>query len=385
FKVQQHSTPKAQTDVTGQWSRCSAQTVPTFSAVGYYFGRQLHRTLGVPVGLIHTAWGGTRAEAWTHPDDFRAKASLKPLDDWWTNAIASYDEAAEKQKYETALAKWKQAAAKAKQQNKRPPRRPGLRGNPADDRHRPGNLYNGMIAPLVPFAARGAIWYQGESNAGRAYQYRTIFPLMISSWRRAWGRQDLSFYWVQLANFRAVQEEPVESDWAELREAQSMTRSLPHTGEAIITDLGAALDIHPKNKQDVGKRLARLALVDLYQQGGKLARSGPVYTSHEIKGNKVVLRFDDLGGGPNPALTTWYRQPLQGFAIAAADRNFVWAQARIAGKNAIEVWHDSISAPAAVRYNWADNPTGNLYSSYLLPAGPFRTDNWPGKTADKHH
>jgi sialate O-acetylesterase len=233
-----------------------------------------------------------------------------------------------------------------------------------------------MIAPLIPYGIGGAIWYQGESNASRAYQYRKLFPAMIKNWRNDWGQGKFPFLFVQLANFMAIDPEPADSMWAELREAQSMTLDLPNTGMAVIIDIGEANDIHPKNKQDVGKRLALWALARSY--GKKLVYSGPIYKSTKIKGDKVVLYFDHVGGG----LIATGDGPLKGFAIAGADRKFVWADAKIDGDN-IVVSSGEVSAPVAVRYAWADNPVCNLYNEEGLPASPFRTDNWPGITIDK--
>jgi sialate O-acetylesterase len=240
---------------------------------------------------------------------------------------------------------------------------------------RPANIYNGALKPTIGYGIRGAIWYQGESNAGRAYQYREMFPLMISSWREEWGQGDFPFYWVQLADFKGEKTEPAESDWAELREAQTMTQKLPNTGEAVIIDIGEGKDIHPKNKQDVGKRLARLALVDVYKQQGIAGRS-PIYKSMEKDGSKIVLTFDNVGTGWRPFDVAEPR----GFAIAGADKKFVWAKAKINGQK-IEVWSDEIKEPAAVRYAWADNPICNMFSAAGLPLTPFRTDDWEGVTA----
>jgi sialate O-acetylesterase len=232
-----------------------------------------------------------------------------------------------------------------------------------------------MIAPLIPYGIGGAIWYQGESNASRAYQYRKLFGRMIQNWRKDWGQGKFPFLFVQLANFRAVNPQPSESDWAELREAQLMTLALPNSGMAVIIDIGDANDIHPKNKQDVGKRLALWALAKSY--GKELVYSGPIYKSMKIEGEKIILRFDHVGGG----LVAGPDEPLKGFAIAGADRKFVWAEAKIDGDSVV-VSSDEVSTPVAVRYAWADNPVCNLYNEEGLPASPFRTDDWPGITVD---
>jgi sialate O-acetylesterase len=239
----------------------------------------------------------------------------------------------------------------------------------------PTGLYNGMILPIVPYGIRGAIWYQGETNAWRAYQYRTLLPAMIKNWRDAWGEGNFPFLYVQLPNWRAVKPEPSESDWAELREAQLMTLAVQNTGMAVIIDIGEANNIHPKNKQDVGKRLALWALAKTY--GKDVVYSGPLYKYMQIEGNKAILHFDHVGGG-----LVARGEPLKGFAIAGEDKKFVWADAKIAGDTVV-VFSDKVAEPAAVRYAWADNPVCNLYNKAGLPATPFRTDTWPGIT-DTH-
>jgi sialate O-acetylesterase len=242
-------------------------------------------------------------------------------------------------------------------------------------------LFNNMIKPVLPYGMRGAIWYQGESNADKAKQYRKLFPLMINSWRKAWRQgtrstgsvQGFPFYFVQLANFREIQAEPCESAWAELREAQTMTLSLPNTGMAVIIDIGEATDIHPRNKQDVGLRLALPALAKLH--GFKnLVYSGPVYKSMKVEKNKIRISFNHVGGG-----LVAHGKRLEGFSIAGKDKKFVWANARIEG-NTVAVSSPLVQKPVAVRYAWAENPICNLFNSSDLPASPFRTDDWPGIT-----
>lgn len=238
-------------------------------------------------------------------------------------------------------------------------------------------LYNGMIAPLAGYGIKGAIWYQGENNAGRALSYRKAFPAMILDWRERWG-YDFPFCWVQLANYMAVEQHPTESEWAELREAQNMTLALPHTGQAVITDIGEADDIHPRNKRDVGYRLSRAALNIAYGCDD-VAGGGPVYRSMERDGNRVVLRFDATGE-LRPTDDNRYRY-LHGFAIAGADRRFVWGKAYISGSNEVVVFSDEIADPVAVRYGWANNPyDDDLTDDSGLLASPFRTDDWPGIT-----
>ncbi len=257
------------------------------------------------------------------------------------------------------------------------------------------HLFNGMINPIVPYAISGAIWYQGESNAGRAYQYRTAFPLMITDWRKVWDQGDFPFYFCQLANFQAKKDAPGESGWAELREAQSLTLKLPATGQAVLIDIGESADIHPRNKKDVGERLALIALAQDY--GKSIPYSGPVFNALKIDGAKARLSFTHTDGGlvakPVPATydvntkegktaPTVRNSPnseLEGFAICGEDKQWVWADAKIEGDSVV-VSSDKVPAPVAVRYGWSENPTVNLYNGAGLPASPFRTDDFPAST-----
>jgi sialate O-acetylesterase len=327
----------------------------------------------VPIGLIHTSWGGTPAEAWTNREVLEAEADFEPILTRHAERLADFPRA--KEEHAKKLEDWKLAAEKAKAEETKPPRRPRAPLGP-DDPHSPAGLYNGMISPLIPYGIAGAIWYQGESNAGRAYQYRKLFPAMIKNWRKDWKQGNFPFLFVQLANFMATKPEPGESAWAELREAQTMTLSLPNTGMATIIDIGEAKDIHPKNKQDVGKRLALWALARTYKKD--VVPSGPIYRSMIVDDGEAMLNFDHVGGG----LVARGGEALKGFAIAGADRKFVWADAKIMG-NTIVVRSDDVPELVAVRYAWADNPVCNLYNKEDLPAGPFRTDSWPGVTVDK--
>ncbi len=345
--VPQVGTQEPQWNFNGKWAACSPETVGDFSAVGYFFGRQLHQTLGVPVGLIDNAWGGSAADAWVKREKLAAHPTLKAIHERWTKL-----ESAEK------------------------PNEGQMRGNA-----RPGNIHSGVLTPSIGYGIKGAIWYQGESNAGRAYQYRELFPFMIKTWREEWGLGDFPFYWVQLADFKAEKSEPAESDWAELREAQTMTmKALPATGEAVIIDIGEGKDIHPKNKQDVAKRLARWALAETYKLPGIACRS-PLYTSMEKQGSKIVLSFDNVSGGAAGWRPFDVAEPI-GFTIAGADRKFVAAKASILPDGRIEVSSEAVTDPVAVRYAWADNPVCNMYSAAGLPLTPFRTDDFPGVTID---
>jgi sialate O-acetylesterase len=521
FTVTKNTSPTPLADVEGRWVVTTPDNAAHFSAVGYFFGRELYQNLKVPVGLIHSSWGGTPAEAWTRHDALLS-SELKPILDKYESGLNALPQA--KEAYARALADWEEKnlyidsgnkgealgyadpktatadwskmdlpkqfetagllidgavwfrrdvelpasfAGKDLVLNLPPiddydttyfngtkiggigretpnsymvprqyvvpgalvragrnviavrvfdsageggfsrggamsigpsgaadtemislrgvwdykieqalePKHPDWGSRPeavgVSNQNNPSVLYNAMIAPLVPFAIRGVIWYQGESNAGRAYQYRTLFPTMIRDWRSAWG-SDFPFYFVQLANWHANKAEPDESDWAELREAQLMTLREPQTGMAVTIDIGDENDIHPRNKLDVGRRLAAWALAGSYNQ--KVIPSGPLFDRYTVKDNEVRIRFKHAEG-----LKTSDGGPVKGFAIAGEDRRFVWADARIEG-DAVIVSSAKISKPIAVRYGWADNPIANLYNKAGFPASPFRTDDWPGVT-----
>lgn len=358
-------------DIDAEWKPCTPDSTIGFSAVAYFFGRTMHKALGVPVGLVHTSWGGTRAEAWTPESNLRAVSELAPITETWDRQTSGYDAAAAKASYEAAVAKWEEGGKKGG--------RPQMAQNPIASQHHYSALWNGMVDALAPFAARGAIWYQGESNAGRAYQYRALMKTLIESWREQWNDDQFAFYQVQLANFMAIKDQPGESAWAELREAQTMVGDqLDLAGAAVITDIGAAKDIHPKDKQNVGKRLARMALVDLH--GFNIARSGPVFKSAEFADGKATVKFETPGGGSMKNLTAYYNEPLTGFAIAGEDRVWHWADCKIVGGDTVVCTSTDVPQPVAVRYNWSDNPQGTLFNAAYLPAGPFRSDDWDGVT-----
>jgi sialate O-acetylesterase len=360
FTVPRSEVDAPVTDVKAAWKEASPETVPTFSAIGYYFGRDLHKARNVPIGLINNAVGGSPAESWMSAGVLNGDAEYKQF-------AAEYPKRMER--YEQALAKYKEDAEKAKVENKPAPRPPGRPWMPS-------GLYNGMLAPLAPYAIKGAIWYQGESNAARAYQYRRLFPTMISDWRTIWGQGDFPFLFVQLAAFGPNGPKLGESDWAELREAQLMTLSAsPKTGMAVAIDVGDIGDIHPRNKQPVGARLALSARAVAY--GEKIVHSGPVYKSMKIEGDKVSLSFNHTGGGLEAR-----GGELKGFIIAGEDKVWHEAKAEIKGKRVI-VTSAEVAKPVAVRYGWMKYPTCNLYHQEGLPATPFRTDDWPGVTQPK--
>ena len=521
FTVQKATSDSPLDDVKGSWVVTTPDKVGQFSAVGYFFGRELQQRLKVPVGLIHTSWGGTPAEAWTQREAL-ATPELQPIMDRYQDSLKDlpqrqadfqkrlaawihqnlYEDEGNKGEAmgyadpQTNTSDWKSMnlpqfmetaglkidgavwfrkeieipeawAGKPLELNlaaiddydttyfngKRvggigvdtpnsysvprhyqvpgdlvkagrnviavrvfdsageggfgtgkmvlgpdgladsqkvalagpwsykvelglEPKTPDWGSRPEapgpTNQNSPGVLYNAMIAPIVSYSIRGAIWYQGESNAGRAFQYRTLFPTMIRNWRTIWGEGDFPFYFVQLANWQPIKPEPDESEWAELREAQTMTLREPNTGMAVIIDIGDTNDIHPRNKTDVGHRLALWALANTYNQ--KIEYSGPLFRSFSVNGNEVRIKFSHANG-----LKTSDGAAPKAFAIAGADKKFVWADAKIVGDEII-VSSKDVTRPVAVRYAWADNPVTNLYNKLDLPASPFRTDDWPGVT-----
>ncbi len=527
FQVPKNPSLELKADVDGAWTACDAKTAPAFSAVALFFGRELSRSLDVPVGLIHSSWGGTPAEAWTSrgtlaaipalkhyadsldfsPDtetaarEYAAKLaeweaknypayvpptapapgwaepdtsaaawetmtlprfwesagldidgavwfrravdvpaawagrdltlSLGPVDDfdvtyvngekvggigpetprYWATprvyrvparlirpgrnviAVRAFDHYGQGgfsgRPAQMSLRPADRTAADVgipldgaweyKVELSLPPTHPDFSTQPQappgpDNPNTPTVLFGGMIAPLTPYAIRGAIWYQGEANADRAFEYRKLFPALIHDWRGAWRQPEMPFLFVQLANWQAAVPEPAESAWAELREAQLRTLSVEHTGMAVAIDIGEADDIHPKNKADVGHRLAQGALAGTY--GRDVAPSGPLYDSFAQEGVAIRVRFRHAAG------LTARGGPPTGFAITADDHRWHWAEARIDGE-AIVVRSPDVASPVAVRYGWANNPSCNLYNADGLPASPFRTDDWPGVTGPK--
>jgi sialate O-acetylesterase len=355
---------------SGKWVVCSSQTAGNFTAVGYFFGRELTKQLNVPVGLINTSWGGTPAESWMSRESLEKDPNFQPIIKRFDTTAADFNNI--KAKYKEDIQKYNAVVPKLKAEGKPLPQKPEEPIGPGHP-YTPTGLYNGMIVPITPYGISGAIWYQGESNAWRAYQYRTLFPAMIKNWRDSWHQGDFPFLFVQLANYMASKPEPGQSEWAELREAQLMTLLTKNTGMAVTIDIGEANDIHPKNKQDVGKRLALWALAKIYGKKD-LVYTGPINTMLEIRGDKAILHFSHIGSGLMAK-----GDSLKGFAIAGEDRKFVWADAKIEG-DVVVVSSDKVAAPVAVRYAWADNPVCNLYNKEGLPATPFRTDTWPGVT-----
>ena len=372
ISVPRVGTQEAQSDFEGEWTRCSPKTVRDFSAVGYFFGRRLHQVLDVPIGLIDNAWGGSAAEAWVRRDVLERDERFDELMAWWKDQEATYNYQELIKDWENSVKEWETNGRESNQ-----PRRPN---NMMTGNHRPANIYNGVLHPTIGYGIRGAIWYQGESNASRADQYRDLFPLMIQHWRDEWGQGDFPFYYVQLADFLVEADQPGDSEWAELREAQTMTMDrLSNVGQAVIIDVGEGRDIHPRDKQSVANRLVRWALAKDY--GHDILFQSPTYQSMEVQGNKVILTFEHVGSG----LYAFDTESPMGFTVAGSDEKFLWAKAKIINANQVEVWNDRIRNPAAVRYAWTNNPICNMYNRDGLPMTPFRTDNWPRVTAGKHH
>lgn len=364
FTVPGKPADEPQANCGGMWVECGPQAAGSFSATAFFFGRELHEKLNVPVGLINSSVGGTPAEAWTPILAQKADPELAAIFAHWEKVIADYPKALEKHK--EALEKWKKTAAAAKAEGKAEPKAPRPPQG-ATSSSRPGVLYNGMIAPLVPYGLRGAIWYQGEANTGSPPKYLKLLPLMIGCWREAWGQGEFPFLIVQLPNYMARKPQPSESKWAEFREVQMKIAALvPKAGVSVNIDIGEAEDIHPRNKQDAGRRLALLARATVY--GEKTEYLGPVYESLKVEGDKALIGFTHLGGG-----LVKKGEKLAGFAIAGEDRKFVWADAQIEGETVV-VSSKEVAKPVAARYAWADNPDCNLYSKEGLPAAPFRTD-----------
>lgn len=367
MQVERWSFDELQDDVVGTWSRSTDESLGGFSAVAYFMGMKLHADLGVPVGLIHTSFGGSPAEAWMPIETLAASPEFRPLVDR-ANAKAA--------EFEPTLEAWRAEKTAAEAAGLTPPPEPqgpfGWRNG-----YKPGGLWNAMLRPLAPFRVRGAVWYQGESNVWLSVQYRTLLAAMIADWREAWDQPELAFGIVQLANFADPRFPPDRWSWPELREAQQIVADNdPHAGMVVTIDCGNPTDIHPRDKRTVGERLARWALGEVYHLD--IVTSGPIYRGMEIQGDRVVLRFDHVGSG----LTTRDGQPPRGFAVAASPEWWTWGSAEIVGDTVV-VHGDWISNPVAVRYAWSDNPQwANLMNKDGLPAAPFRTDTWPDVTKE---
>lgn len=400
----------------GKWLVCSPEVLANpkfawhgFSGVGLYFAEQIRKSTGVPLGMIASYRGGTPAQSWISTEGLKqAPAFTKYADrhqklvDEYDNAVATYPQRQNLYRdslktwntevgagYTEAMKKWYADAAQAKTVGMTPPIQPKpsrpapkAPADPLGGYNAPTVCYNGVITPLVGYGIKGVIWYQGESNGDAladAVEYKDLFSRMISDWRANWGQGDFPFLFMQLPNFRMPAITPNEGNWPWVREGQEKTLALKNTGMATITDAGEANDVHPTNKLVPGNRLALVARRNVY--GEKIVASGPVFKSMKVDGNQITISFNEINKGLVAAaligddVVNSDSQELKGFGIAGADHKFVWAKAVIKG-NTVVVSADGIEKPEAVRYNWADNPPGNLYNKDGLPARPFRTDNW---------
>ena len=362
----------------GSWQACSPESVKHFSAAGYYFAVELQNELKVPIGVINSSYGGSQAEAWTPVEYLLASTDLKPTVD--RTKIWDEERPRVKVEYDEAIKKWREESDAAKANGAVPKPSPAVPDALREYRIA-ASIYDGMIAPLIPFPIRGAVWYQGESNEARAQQYEILLPVMIKSWRERWNEGDFPFGIVQLPNYRDPKDEPTDEAWSHIREAQRRTaRSLTNTGLIVTIDIGEARDIHPKNKLDVGKRMAYWAFNSVYAKNS--VKPGPSFRSvvPGSSGNELLVTFDDVGHG----LKTRDNGKPAEFAIAGEDKKWYWAEAEIVGKNKVKVWSKSVLMPVAVRYAFNNNPRNpNLTNDSGLPASPFRSDTWPGPTDGK--
>jgi len=360
---------KPQENVEGKWVECTPETAKSFSATLYFMGRELHQKLNMPMGLIHSSWGGTIIQCWSRYDSLVTDSEAKQAAEKWLSERED-PEWCERQ-YQAALRAYEKKKSElqshpAELKALRAPEKPSPLQN-----YRPGGIYNSKIAPLTGYGIRGIAWYQGEFNNGHGALYSRLLPKMITDWRNQWGQGDFPFIVVQLPSFGELQEkaEAPGRQWAHIREAQLTALTLPNTAVVTTIDLGAG-ELHPRDKEPFGIRVATAALKIGY--GKHLPISGPLYRSMEIEGDSIRLSFDELNGGfvekPN--------QSLAGFTIAGADQKFFWATARIEGDSVL-VKSNAVKQPLAVRYAWADNPQMSLFNKAGFPASPFRTDNWP--------
>jgi len=365
FTVARKAAREPQSDCRGAWEVCTPESVGRFSATAYFFGRELHRKLGAPVGLINSSVGGTPIEAWTSMPVQKDLAELKPLLSSWDLRATTYNPEVAMARYEKLRAAHPDAVKRAKDAGKRVPRAPQRPVHPYDDTHAPATLFNGMISPIAPYAIRGVVWYQGENNARNEEAgalYATQLPLLVRDWRASWNRPDLPFAWVQLPNYRTN-----AGGWPLVREAMLKSLSVPNTGMTVNIDIGEESDIHPKNKQEIGRRLSLWARATVY--GEKLTWSGPLAVSGLAKQGSLAVRFQHADGG-----LAARDGELRGFELAGPDGKWKPAVAVIEG-DAVVVRSAEVPDPIAVRYSWAAYPDGNLVNKAGLPASPFRLDN----------
>jgi len=385
FHVPLRASGKPEPDVDAEWRVCSPKNISTdniwegwprgFSAVAYFFGREIHNKLNVPVGLIATSWGGSPIEPWTPPIGFKSAPELKDILRQVEQANLAYNEAVGEAMAE--FEGWWPTAKEAFDAGKSVPLPPAWPRHSLKSSKKPTGLYNGMIHPLIPFAIRGAIWYQGEANLSDGMLYYKKMEAMIGSWRKLWGQGDFPFYFVQIAPYRYRWGLPDPYRVPKLWEAQTAVLAIPNTGMAVTVDISDLDDIHPKNKQEVGRRLSLWALAKTYGCDD-IVYSGPLYKSMSVEGKKIRISFEHTGSG----LRTSDGRSPSWFEIAGADKNFVRAEAKIDGKMVV-VWSEKVAEPVAVRFGWHEEAEPNLINKEGLPASPFRTDDWPGITANE--
>jgi sialate O-acetylesterase len=367
FTAEWTRSAEPQREVAGAWKVCTPDNVREFSAVAYFFAREVQRELDVPVGIVTCTYGASTVEAWIRREALANEPQLQPFLQKFDTAHAAYAaDPARRTNYERAMARWESDEARAKAEGRRPPRKP-KNPDPVQDQHNATVMFNGMIAPVIPYAIRGVIWYQGESSVNEAKLYPLLQNTLIHDWRKLWGRGDFPFYLVQIANINAPKPEPGNSRLAAFRDAQLQSLVLPNTGAAVTIDIGEEKDVHPRNKQEVGKRLALIALAKTYEK--PVEYSGPVFASLEVEGDKARIKFTHTTGGLMAK-----DGPLKQFAIAGTDGNFAWADAIIDGDSVV-LHSTQVPAPFAIRYAWADNPAGcNLVNGAGLPAVPFHAE-----------
>ena len=340
-----------QVHTEARWLISEPRTAGGFSAVGYHFGATLRKELDVPIGTIQTALGGSHIECWMSRSSLQADPDFKPILD----------------RYDFTRAHMAVLGQAAKAQGK-----DAIFPQPVPAKQMVSGLFNGTLAPVIPYAIRGALWYQGESDPWRSYNYRRQLPAMIADWRKRWGRGQFPFLVVQLPNYNAGDQG--ESPWAEMRESQAVAvASVPNAAMTVNIDLGDPNDLHPASKQPIADRLAKVALREIYSRD--VAAYGPIFDSFRVETDSIRVRFKHVEGG----LKTRDSQPVKGFVLAGKDQRFICAQATIDGDSVL-LHSDQIAEPVAARYAWANNPCCNLYNRADLPAAPFRTDDWPGVT-----
>lgn len=360
FTVLTRASQKPLDDVTGSWKLCNSENIKSFSAVAYFYGRDLYQSLKVPIGLIASSWGGTKAEAWT------SQAVLEEN----TNFLPILEQDAKNEKvFQEKLETYYADLAKERLANNGNSDKTQLKKPKKEENKTSYVLYNAMLHPLINYTMKGVIWYQGESNAEKAFLYRSLFPAMVKNWRSDWNQGDFPFYFVQIA--------PHKGQNADIREAQLIaSKTIPNTGMVVTTDIGNETNIHPIDKQTVGYRLALIAKAKTYGQN-KLVFSGPMYNHMKIKKHKIQLFFDEVENGFKKS-----KEDLKEFEVAGNDQVFYPAEAKIDGKT-IVVSSSKVKEPIAVRFAWKPTPAPNLFNAEDLPASPFRTDDWPTENQKK--